>query len=209
MTRPKTFAAGVGVLLAVWVWPLPWLSTPPFATHMAMHMALVAVAAPLLALGVAGGRLDPVPRARWLFAAIPASIAEGIAVWAWHAPALHHAARHETWAFLLEQATFLATGLWLWGAALGGSAALRRERAAAGITGLLLTAMHMTLLGALIALSRRELFGHGHGGSLGPLVDQQLGGAIMILVGGAAYLAGGLGLAADWLLSRRSAEGPT
>jgi putative membrane protein len=57
--------------------------------------------------------------------------------------------------------------------------------------------MHMTLLGALLALAPRPLYIHLHeqaGGLAGltPLDDQHLGGAIMLLVGGVSYLSGGL-----------------
>ena len=205
MKRPGLALAGVSVLLSAWVWPLPSLGAPPFSAHMTMHMAVVAVAAPLFSLALAGGRFDPVPRAPRLFSAIPASIVELCAVWAWHAPALHHAARHHAWAFALEQGTFLLAGILLWCAALGGSRAERRERAIAGIIGLLLTSMHMTLLGALLALTPRVLYEHpGYDAALSPLLDQQLGGAIMLLFGGAAYLAGGVGLAADVLVDRRA-----
>ena len=61
---------------------------------MALHMIVVAIVAPLLAVGIAGSRLDPVEKAPALFAAIPASLVELVVVWAWHAPALHHAAGH-------------------------------------------------------------------------------------------------------------------
>jgi putative membrane protein len=207
MKRPALFAVGALVLFTVWVWPLPALGLPPFAGHMTMHMAVVAIAAPLLALGLAGGRFDPAPRAPRLFSAIPLSMLELVAVWSWHSPALHHAARHEPLGFALEQATFLLTGFMLWAAALGGSAAQRRSRAIGGVTGLLLTSMHMTLLGALIALTPRVLYGHAHHhGSLSPLVDQQVGGTIMLLVGGVAYLTGGLGLCADAFLRGRAAR---
>ena len=60
---------------------------------------------------------------------------------------------------------------------------------------LLLTSMHMTLFGALLALTPRPLYDHaGHFASPAPLEDQHLGGAIMLLVGGLSYLAGGLWL---------------
>ena len=69
--------------------------------------------------------------------------------------------------------------------------------------------MHMTLLGALVALPPRPLYDHGahdaHAAALSPLADQHLGGAIMIVLGGATYLAGALWLAAGVL--RR--PGPT
>jgi len=82
----------------------------------------------------------------------------------------------------------------------GGSGAVSRGRRAAGVAGLLLTSMHMTLLGALLALTPRPLYPH-LGGAVGwsPLEDQHVGGAIMLLIGGSAYLAGGLWLTAGLL----------
>ena len=71
--RRGSFALGAGVLAAAWMGPLPHLARDAFWAHMTMHMAVVAVAAPLLALGIAGGPLDPVPRRPALFAVIPAS----------------------------------------------------------------------------------------------------------------------------------------
>jgi putative membrane protein len=202
MTRPKLLIAALLLLFAVWIWPLRALGLPAFSAHMTMHMVVVAAAAPLIALGLAGGRFDPARRAPRLFSPIPASIVELVAVWAWHAPALHHFARHQLLGLVLEQATFVCAGVLLWSAALGGSPQQRRGRAVAGVTGLLLTSMHMTLLGVLITLTPRVLFAHAHArSSLTPLEDQQLGGVIMLLVGGVAYLAGGLGLIADTLLA--------
>lgn len=193
---------GLVLLGVAWI-GLPLLGTvglPPFTMHMSQHMILVALAAPAFAVALARSRLDPVRRAPWATHAIVASMVELVAVWAWHAPALHRFARASPIGRVLEQATFLACGIYLWVAAFGGGAAIRRERAAAGITGLLLTSMHMTLLGALLTLGSRPLFQHhGPAGWLSPIHDQQLGGAIMLVVGAAAYLAGGLVLAARTL----------
>ena len=155
-----------------------------FPAHMTLHMLIVAVAAPLLALALAGGRLDPVPRAPRLFSPIPASLVELVVVWGWHAPSLHHAARHDAGLLALEQAMFFASGFLVWMSAFGGGG---RGRTGAGIFALLLTSMHMTLLGALLALAPRALY-HG------TLEEQHTGGAIMLVAGGLAYLAGGLAL---------------
>jgi putative membrane protein len=82
--------------------------------------------------------------------------------------------------------------------AFGGDVAAAGKRSAAGVVGLLLTAMHMTLLGALLALSSRPLYSHAQGlTALRALDDQHLGGAIMLLIGGVSYLVGGL-----WLIVR-------
>jgi putative membrane protein len=56
-----------------------------FWAHMTMHMTVVAVAAPLITLSLAGTRFDPVRGAPYLFPPIPASLVELIVVWAWHA----------------------------------------------------------------------------------------------------------------------------
>jgi putative membrane protein len=197
---------GMLTLAAAWLGAFGWLLPGPFSAHMTMHMAVVAVAAPLLAFGVAGSGFDPVRYAPRIFAVVPASLAELILVWAWHTPALHQAARHSNAMFVCEQGSFLLSGLWLWGSAVGGD---RRERAGAGIVALLLTCMHMTLLGALLALPPRPLYdhgaAHGHMGH-GALADQHLGGAIMIVLGGASYMCGGLWLALGLLRQRRVAS---
>jgi putative membrane protein len=199
--------AGLLVLAACWLGPLPALASQLFSAHMTLHLGVVAIAAPLVARGLAGGRFDPVRLAPGLFAPVLASMGEFAVVWAWHAPVLHQAARHEAFAFVAEQGMFLLAGLWLWLAAFGGEPRARAGRAAAAVVALLLTSMHMTLLGALIALAPRTLYAAGHGesaagvslsmlrfGISSPLQDQHLGGAIMLLVGGAVYLAGGLWL---------------
>lgn len=196
--RRALFILGLIVLAMAWLGPLPQLARHAFWAHMTMHMGVVAVAAPLLALGLAGSRFDPVRKLPKVFAPIPASILELLVVWAWHAPALHHAARHTMAGLLAEQGTFLFSGLLMWLSAFGANhagGARTVNRQAAGIVGLLLTSMHMTLLGALLALAPRPLFVHAEvAGSLTAIADQHLGGAIMILVGGVSYLTGGLWL---------------
>ena len=196
--RRASFLLGVITLTAVWLGPLPALAREFFAAHMTMHMAVVAVAAPLLAIAIGGGPFDPARKAPHWFAPIQASMVELVVVWAWHTPALHHAARHHGAALIAEQGMFFMAGLFLWLSAFGGDVAAAGKRSAAGVVGLLLTAMHMTLLGALLALSSRPLYSHAQGlTALRALDDQHLGGAIMLLIGGVSYLVGGL-----WLIVR-------
>jgi len=187
---------GIAVLAAVWLGPLPEWARHAFFAHMTMHMGVVAVAAPLIALGIVGSGFPA------LLNPIPASALELVVVWAWHAPALHHIARHTTAGLIAEQGTFLATGVLVWHAAFAGGGRGR----AAGVIALLLTSMHMTLLGALLALTPRPLYAHaGSFSGMSPLDDQHLGGAIMLLVGGASYLTGGLALTVN-LLRRTALE---
>lgn len=204
MTRYLLALSGLTVLVGAWAGPLPAMAGTTFYAHMAMHVSVVAIAAPLLALSVAGTVLDPLchwPRA---IAPLPASALDLIVIWAWHAPALHHASQHDAAMMALEQSSFLLCSLAVWLSAFGGSAARRDERALAGSGGLLMTSMHMTLLGALLGLSTRSLYGHGTSGDsrLSALEDQHLGGLLMLLGAGTSYLIGGLILFAG-LLRRR------
>jgi putative membrane protein len=201
---------GIVSLTLAWCSPALQFASTAFFAHMSVHMTVVAVAAPLIAAGISGSRWDPVRHVPWLFPPILASLLELGVVWLWHTPVLHTAARQNTAALVAEQGTFLLSGLVLWMAALGGDATFRGTRGASGIVALLLTAMHMTLLGALLALAPRSLYEHRHGYSgLSALEDQHLGGAIMLIVGGLSYLAGGLWLSFELLrradIPRRSA----
>ena len=157
----------------------------PMTGHMAGHMMLVAVAAPVLAWGLAGRVSFGSPLAM--------SVVELVAVWGWHLPGMRRWADAFAPAMAVEQVTFLAAGVALWAPALA--------RPAAGVGALLLTSMHMTLLGALIGLAPRPLF-HLHGRGVDALADQQLGGVVMLVVGGTAYLLGGLALLGGLLRQR-------
>jgi len=205
-TRDALGWCGAAVLAAAWLGPLPGLAPRLFCAHMAMHVAVVGVASPLLAFGLAGTRRDPVRARPGWFAPVPLSLLELLVVWSWHAPVLHHWSRHVPLALALEQAMFLAVGLALWLAALGGAPEERTARAGMGIAGLLFTSMHMTLLGVLLAAAPRLLYGHAApaASGLSPMEDQQLGGLLMLLVGGASYLAGGLYLLAQLLRGVRA-----
>lgn len=177
-------AAGLLVALAAIALALAGLG---MTGHMAAHMAAVAVAAPLLALAAPPARSAASAARPLVWAA-----AEFLVVWSWHAPALRHLADTSAAVALAEQALFLAAGVALWRASVASPAA--------GAAALLVTSMHMTLLGALIGLAPRPLYPamamHPAPG-LEPLADQQLGGVVMLLVGGASYCLGGL-----WLLAR-------
>lgn len=207
MRRALLLLAGAMVLGFAWSEAPAALVPGPFTAHMIRHMAVVAVATPLLAFGIAGSRLDPSARWPWAAAAaVPASIVELVVVWGWHAPALHHLAQHHAMARVAEQGSFLAAGLLVWLLCLGTGGAARLRQAAAGVLGLLLTSVHMTLLGALLALTPRALYHAADGAAA--LDDQSLGGVVMLLAGGAAYLAGGLALAARLLAEGGTAAGP-
>ena len=180
---------GLAVAALAWLGPLPSMTGRSFSAHMALHLAIVAVAAPLMAAGVAGTRRlsSTAPRPSIILAALPAAFFEWVVVWAWHVPGLHHAAHASRSAFVLEQVMFTIAGLWLWLAVLHAPAGTART--GTGIVALTLTFAHMTLLGALIALAPRPLY-HQEPSAVDALIDQEMGGILMIVITAISCLAG-------------------
>lgn len=193
--RTVSLGLGIAALGAAWLGPSAAGVAPSFTVHMAVHLAVVAVAAPLIALGI-GERAERLSVLRQPSTALAASVLEFAIVWAWHVPALHAAARAYDIYLVLEQGGFLFAGLLLWSSALALGRDSCRPSRAAGILALLLTAMHMTLLGTLLALAPRPLYPALCLGSaplgLSAMEDQQLGGVLMLIVSGSVYLLGGL-----------------
>ena len=174
---------GAALAVSLWLSPLAEWAGAPFAGHMLRHIALVAVVAPALVLGW--------PALARALAAPPllAAVVEFAVVWGWHLPAARALAALP-WGLVLEQASFLLAGILVW------AGALRADRPLAGAGALLLTSMHMTLLGALLILAPRDLFAAALHASP-DLTGQQLGGILMLAIGTPAYLAGGL-----WVVRR-------
>ncbi len=190
--RRLSFFVGLAVLALIWLGPLLSVYRESFAAHMLAHMGVVAVAAPLLAIGLS----DTLARTETPWASfstsapIVASVVELAVVWGWHAPVGRALVEQSDIAAVAEQGSFLFAGLFLW------LCCLRPGHEGPGAFGLLLTSVHMTLLGALLALSPRSLYGMDQVTCLGLTLtaaeDQHLGGVIMLLVGAAVYLAGGV-----------------
>jgi len=174
MLSPRRLLA-LSLLAALWLSPLPGLATGSMVLHMVLHLGVTAVVPALYA-----------PKFRLPAGAMAltlGAVAEMLVVWAWHLPSLHLWARLTTTGFILEQASFLGAGMLLW-------ATVRAAGGFGGAVVLLATTMHMTLLGALIGLSPRDLYGDICAGHLGlsALQEQQVAGAMMAGAGGAIYL---------------------
>jgi len=195
--RRVSLIAGLLLLVLIWLAPLldDWRGS--FTAHMLAHMGVVAVAAPLIAMGLPDAVWRGLGRHSLTALPVVASLLELLIVWGWHAPTARALVERSVLAGVAEQASFLAGGLLLWIVCIGSEGA---RSALAGAFGLLLTSVHMTLLGALLALSPRPLYGLGDvtcfGVTLTAAQDQELGGVVMLLVGAAVYLAGGVALLA-------------
>ncbi|WP_111735589.1 cytochrome c oxidase assembly protein [Roseovarius amoyensis] len=191
--RRAALIAVLGLAAIAWAAPLEVWFAAAFPAHMLRHMLLVAVIPPLLVLGA--------PRLADRLALPPmiAAAIEFVVVWAWHLPGAYVLAFLGQVGFAAEQLSFLAVGILVW------AGCLRADQPLIGAGGLLLTSMHMTLLGALIVLSPRDLYAEICG--LAPdLSAQQLGGLLMLGIGTPVYLVAGLVLTARTL---GTAENPT
>lgn len=204
-------------LVAALTNPLHALSEQLFSAHMVQHTIITALSAPLLILGRVGlttfWALPTKPRitlarsgggriAR-IISNTPAGIAfalHGIALWAWHVPALYDAALQSEWVHALQHLSFVATAMLFWHSVL--APRHRVNGLGKGVVLVFGTAAHTAILGAFIALAPRAWYASYHGASvygLTALEDQQLAGMIMWVPAGLIYTAAGLALMSEWL----------
>lgn len=214
------FVAGWATLVIALMSPLDTLSGALFSAHMVQHESMMLIAAPLCVLGrPLGVWIWALPRAARLqvaravrtpavahawrpaFAPLTAWLLHAAALWAWHAPTLFEAALAHPFIHTLQHASFLVSALLFWWTVFGDGA--RRQSGGHAMLSLFTTMVHTSALGALITLSPGLWYPSyvETCSALGvdPLQDQQLGGLIMWVPGAAAYLAGGLVVAARWL----------
>ena len=210
------FALGWLVLAVALASPLDDLADRLFAAHMVQHELLMTVAAPLFVLGrpleawawalpagflralAAFARARPL-RGAWrvITEPLPAWSIQAIVLWAWHAPILFDAALENEAVHIAQHACFLGSALLLWWSVFGRGA---RRPDGACIASLFTTMIHSGALGALLTFAPHPWYPHYTGGaSLTALEDQQLGGLVMWVPGGLAYLAAGLAIVGSWL----------
>lgn len=191
MRQAWPLLAGLALLGALWLGPLPGKARFAFSPHMMLHLGVAVVAAPLIVTGLSRLRLSKqgiVPS--WPLA-IVASVSEMCVVWGWHVPVLHEAAALDSRIFAAQQVSFLLVGLAVWG--VGAAVSTRADYGIAAAT-LLFTSMHMAMLGVLLALAPRLLYSPSlclGAFGLDRLEDQRLGGALMAVGGSMPYLLGG------------------
>lgn len=190
-TRLALLVTALAMYAMTWLVSLEQWGAGIFSAHMFRHMMLVAIVPPFLVLGY--------PRLEGFLSVSPllAALLEFLLVWGWHLPAAHNAAQISTAWYLLEQFSFTVAGVVLW------VSVLRRGGELAGAGGLLLTSMHMTLLGALLVLSPTPQYICSTGGET-LFADQQRGGLLMLLMGTPVYLLGGLMLM--WTVLQRQGD---
>jgi cytochrome c oxidase assembly factor CtaG len=196
--------------------PLHWLGEHLFTFHMIEHEILMAVSAPLLVVANPVGsilwglphrgrlivgramRLPAVTASwRWLSDGGHATLLHGIAIWVWHAPLAFDAAVTSVALHRAQHLSFFLTAVLFWWSVL------RRSESGAGAWHVFITMLHTSVLGALMALAPRVLFGAQTATAwkwgLTPLEDQQLAGIIMWIPAGTIYAGAALALLAIWI----------
>jgi putative membrane protein len=214
------FYSGMVALAIALMSPLAWLSDLLFSAHMTQHEVLMLVAAPLLVFGqpllatlwaVPPGRRTGLIRSLrrrrvmsawlWLTTPLVVFLLHGVALWIWHIPALFEWALRNEAVHAVQHLSFVGTAALFWWGMVHG----RYGRAGYGV-GLLyvfLTAVHSTVLGALLTVapstwyrSYEETAAQRH---VSALADQQLAGLVMWVPSGVIFIVIGLALAAAWL----------
>jgi putative membrane protein len=210
------FLAGWLTLVGALMSPLHWLGERLLSFHMIEHEILMAVSAPLLVIArpigtllwslprrlrILAGRLLRRPTMRvswqWLSAGRNATVIHGATIWVWHAPVLFDRAVNDIAMHRLQHVSFLMTAVLFWWSVL------RRSNAGVAAWHLFITMLHTSVLGALMALAPRLLYGGQSATAaewgLTPLEDQQLAGIIMWVPAGTIYAGAALALTALWI----------
>jgi putative membrane protein len=223
--KAAMFAAGWLTLAAALGGPIEAWSGTSFAAHMLQHELMMLAAAPLLAasrpLGVfawalpanARRRLRALTSPRWLqtawqFITAPlwATALSIVVLWVWHVPALFDLATvHRGW-HALQHASFFVTALAFWWALRAGGTPA--HRIGQTVACLFVTMVVTGALGGLLAFSTAPWYSSyaHHAAPFGwtPLEDQQMGGLIMWIPGGALYMIVALLRMRDALVGLRS-----
>lgn len=215
------FAAGWTALATALLSPIDALAERSFAVHMVQHEMLMVVAAPLLVVSrpleawvwafqprtrstLAAAFSAPHVAYAWRRLTAPASAwaLHALALWVWHVPALFMAALANDALHVLQHSCFFASALVFWWAAFGRG---YRVPDATSIALLFTTMLHTSALGLLLTFAPTPWYIHHEPGLVGltALEDQQLGGLVMWVPGGFAYLAAVLVIVAAWLSPSR------
>jgi putative membrane protein len=212
--QAAAFYGGIGAVFIALISPLDALSGVLFSAHMSQHLLLTLVAAPLLA---AAAPLQAMawglpPRLRRRASRLqgrmrnalghPGLPVMGLALFTlvftlWHVPALYDAALVNTPLHVVEHATMLGSALVFWWPI----ARPRRTHAGLGVFLLFLSLIASGLLAALLVFSPRAWYAYRttYAWGLSPLQDQQLGGAMMWVPGGAIYVVAAAAVLMRWL----------
>lgn len=210
-TRQHWFWAGWLVLAIALSPPIDPMGNALFSVHMIQHELMMLGAAPLLVMSrPSANLLRGLPRAvartigallrstggsrwlAWLGAPLNAWIIHAAGLWGWHIPALFNAGLQSDLVHTAQHISFLFIALVFWFALLKP----KQTAPAANVVYLFTTALHASMLGALLTFSTRIWYApyqlSAPQWGFTALEDQQLGGLIMWMPAGLVFLLAGL-----------------
>ena len=194
-TKVTLFALGLLVLVLALQSPLHDLGDEfLFSAHMAQHMLLILVVAPLLLGGTPGWLLRPLlrrrgvfPAARFLTRPLIAIATFNATLLLWHLPTAYEAALDLRGVHILEHVLFLGTAVLMWWPILSPIPELPRLNPPLQMLYLFVQSMVPAVLGAFITFSGSILYPTYAAAprvfEMTAIVDQRLGGLIMKLPG--------------------------
>jgi putative membrane protein len=220
--QAAAFATGLAALWVALETPLAQWAERAFTPHMAQHEILMLIAAPLLILGepvvatlwalparwrdrTATFVNAPLGRSAWngLTHPFAAFALHAATLWIWHVPQLFDAAMASDAIHAVQHATFTLTAMLFWWGMLHGR--YGRLAYGAGVLYVFLTAVHSSLLGALLTLAPHPWFhsyveraDEGEAVAMA-LADQQRAGLVMWIPSALVFIGLGLALTAMWL----------
>jgi putative copper resistance protein D len=206
------FGAGLAVVGASLAGPIDTLADASLAWHMAQHLALVTVAAPLLLLGaplrLAMAALPPRPAAalaralnsmplRVLTHPAFAWLQFTVVLYGTHFSPLYEAALENEAVHIAEHVLYLASALIFWTPLLAVAPAPHAPSHPVRLLALFLALPMSAFLGFAFYVTQHVLYAH-YAARAGALDDQMNAGAVMWLAGGGPLLLALLWCVGDW-----------
>lgn len=211
------FGAGVLTLWLALETPIDTISDNYLdSVHMLQHVMIGFVAPPLMLLGLSSGmvaRLVNAPGVRGATEPVPAQIAAGVVMIAWHIPALYEATLYNEWVHVLEHVSFIAAGLVLFWPMIEATSAHSRHHMSAAAKLVYMAIATLPQDGVALALifsrvSFYEYYTHAPRLIAGftALIDQTIAGAVLMILGKATMAAAALAVFFRWFGHEQSAD---
>lgn len=228
--RTGAFVGGLLAVIVALVSPVDALGSALFSGHMAQHMLLILVAAPLLAVSAPVGpmllalsprwrtalgrvwKYQPALRAAWRRLSGPFLVwgLHAAALWLWHIPAAYQLTLRSEPVHWLQHFSFLGTALLFWWVVIHPHGRHAFTRGPGGALYVFTMALQSGLLGALLTFSTQPWYPDyvptTPPWGLTPLEDQQLAGVIMWIPAGFVYVIAALAVMGTWLYGLERAE---
>jgi cytochrome c oxidase assembly factor CtaG len=174
--------------------------TKLLSAHMAQHILILFVTAPLWVLGLPGWLVDGLANrmpglahaGRWLTQPMVGFVVFNVTLIAWHLPAAYQASLHLIQVHILQHLTFMAAGMIGWWPVLAPDQnSVPRAAKSTQLIYLVLMVFPGLGLAVLLTLSPRVLYPFYQSvasAGVDPLGDQEAAGILMWLTGTVAYL---------------------